>query len=376
MRSLPPEERIILTRIGNEPRYWIRRYFSELQSAHHDTFFDLLDRFKALWEESRLTRIDLCFVLRLDSVGSTTPPHTITDLIGLQREQQAAQYRAVFEVDLQGKIIGSIDIGSEIEPVAVRQLSQIEEAAVFWLGPEFEIFCKGFPWTPKHKSEVLREIKSKKRRSVLSMTDYMAVLNTHFEQHVRDEARMKYWFKRNELLQPSPEELFQQSLWSFIDSEVETLEVSREPMFKDASRCDIKVIAENLDLYFIEVKWIGKSAVRKRDKDTVVGTPPHKFTVARAIDGAYQTKLYIEKNNSTEYDNRIRLGIYLVYDAYDPPQTPIAYGSEIDGFVLLKPVEFSLLSVAPSRATKGIAQAKGLVRKSARGRTHRRTSGN
>jgi hypothetical protein len=366
MKSLPSEERTILNRIGDEPRYWIRQYFSELQSAHHDAFFDLLDRLKALWEESRSTRIDLCFVLRLSPVESTTPPHIITDLIGLQREQQAANGQAVFEIDLQGKIVGSIDIGSEIEPVAVRQLSQIQNVAVFWLGPEFQIFCKGFPWTPKHKREVLREIKSKKRRSMLSMTSHMTVLNTHFEQYVRDEARMKYWFKRNKLLQPSPEALFQQSLWSFIDSEVETLEVSREPMFKDASRCDIKVIAENLDLYFIEVKWIGKSAVRKQDSDTVVGDPPHEFPVARAIDGAYQTKLYIEKNNSTEYDNRIRLGIYLVYDAYHPPRTPIAYGSDIDGFVLLKPVEFSLISIPPSRATKGIARRKGLVKKSTR----------
>lgn len=376
MRLLPPEERIILDRIGNEPRYWIRQYFSELQSAHHDTFFDLLDRFKALWEDSRLIRIDLCFVLRLNPSESTVPPHTIADLIGLQREQQAAKHRSVFEVDLNGQIVGLIDIGSEIEPVAVRQLSQIEKVAVFWLGPEFEIFCKGFPWTPQHKKEVLREIKSKKRKSVLSMTNYMTVLNTHFEQYVRDEARMKYWFKPNELLQPSPEKLFQQSLWSFIDLEVETLEVSREPMFKDASRCDIRVIAENFDLYFIEVKWIGKSAVRKRHSDIIVGAPAHRFTVARAIDGAYQTKLYIEKNNSTEYDNRIRLGIYLVYDAYAPPQTPIAYGAEIDQFVLLKPVEFSLISIAPSRATKGIAQAKGLVKRLARGRPRKRTSSN
>lgn len=362
MISLSAEDRKILNRISDEPRYWIRHFFPELQTEHHDAFSDLVDRLKGLWKDIRATRIDLCFALRITRADLEKPQRSIDNVIDLQRQQQKAGNRCVFEIDLVGNVLEVIELDSEVEPVIVRNLSQLKKVAVFWVGADFQIYCKGHPWSPKHKIEVLREIKSKKRDSLLSMTEYETVLRTHYEQCVRDEARVKYWFKRNELLQPSPEAIFQLSLWSFIDREVEWIEVAREPMFKDASRCDIKVITDNLDIYFIEIKWIGKSAVRKRDGDTVVAKPPHEFPVERAIDGAYQTKAYIDKNNAIEYDSRIRLGIYLVYDAYNPPQIPINYGKEIDDCVLLRPIEFALRSIPPSRATKGIAKAKGLVR--------------
>jgi hypothetical protein len=362
MSPLTPDEKKTLRRIADDPTYFIRYYFKELESKSHDGFFDLMDRLKAVWQDIRETRIDLCFVLNLEPAQGTIATQAIEDAAALQNSQQQAAGKRVFEIDLAGNVIGFLDFEDEAEPVALRELSRSRGIVAFWLGPDFDIFCKGYVWTPKNKKAVLREIKSRKRRKLLSMTDYTNVLRTHFENFVRDEARVKYWFTQNELLQPSPENIFQQSLWSFIDLEVDCIEAEREPMFKDSSRCDIKITTENYDIYFIEVKWIGKSAVKKRKTKNIEGADPHEFDVGRAIDGAYQTKTYIEKNNSTEYENRIKLGIYLVYDAYSPPQVPIDYGDEIRKYVLLKPVEFPLFSISPSKATKGIAKNKGLTK--------------
>jgi hypothetical protein len=362
MKPLTIEEKQTLNRIADEPRYWIQRHFKDLHVDRADEFFDLVDRLKAVWAAARNNRIDLCFALTIQPEKAASGL-SIASHPELQRQQLDSGNQLIYEIDLKGNILDSLNLGSEIETTAVQQFSQIREIALFYLGADFHIFCKGHPWNPKHKDQVLREIKSRKRKALLSMSNFRQVLSTHFDQYVRDEARVKYWFKRNSLLHPAPESIFQQSLWSFIDLEVECIEAIREPMFKDNNRCDIKVIAENFDLYFIEIKWIGKSAVKKRKKDIIDGTNPHEFKVERAIEGAYQTKTYIDKHNSVEYDNRVRLGIYVVYDAYSPPRTPIDYGPEIRDYVLLRPIEFQLSSATASAATKGIAAAKGLVAK-------------
>src|SRR5438105_3454299 len=137
MNQLSPEERRILRRIADEPTYWIRQYFPELQSTYHDVFFELVDRLKALWQNVRPTRIDLCFALRMEITQGC--PQTIDDTMELQRLQQEANRRRVFEIDLAGNIVGQIDCEAEIEPVAAQQLSRGRNIALFWLGPDFQI---------------------------------------------------------------------------------------------------------------------------------------------------------------------------------------------------------------------------------------------
>lgn len=255
-------------------------------------------------------------------------------------------------------MIGELDVEDEIDPSAIRMLSTMREAVVFWLGPELEILCKGITWNPKHKLEILRDIKSKRRYQLLSMDNYREVLTIHFEQHLRDEARTSYWFQKNKLLNPNPEKIFQKSLLAFLTDEVDC-NADREPMFKDGSRCDVRVVLDDYDMFFIEIKWIGFSAVKRNN--TVTGNHPNEFRVDRAIDGAFQTKRYIDKNNQSQFDHRIRLGIYLLYDAYPKPVIPIDYGKEIQDCVLLDIMEFALVSESPSIETKGIAKRKGLI---------------
>ena len=251
----------------------------------------------------------------------------------------------------------------EIEPASLMALSQKRQAVFFWLGPDFRIYCNGYLWDDRNKLEILKEIKSKKRDRFLSMSDYHKVLDTHFRQCLCDEARVLYWFpgKKNQVLQPLPERIFQKSLWEFLDREVEG-QVDREPMFKDESRCDIRILVD-YDIYFIEIKWIGRTAKRLHDRAIVTAEAEEatEFRTNHAIDGAYQTKQYIERNNSVEYDNRIKLGIYVVYDAYPEPRTPIDYGDEIRRFPLLEVKEYQLVSKSPSVETKNIAKRKGLV---------------
>lgn len=356
--SLSTDELNKIQRLAEEPFYWVRGIVPEVKEWD-DEFFDLIDKIKQIWDQAKQTRINLAFELKWEIEKGELDALTIFDIPTLQGKQNGSNSTLIFQVDLKGKVIGEIDIRNEIDPAAISALSQMRQVVIFWLGPDLEIFCKGQKWIPKNKREILKDIKSKRRNRILSMDDYGLVLRTHFEQCIRDEGRDIYWFEKNKILQPTPEEIFQRSLWRFLNDEVDC-NADREPMFKDGSRCDVRVFLENFDMFFIEIKWVGYSAVKHRD-NTIDAKVPNEFGVDRAIDGAFQTKRYIEKNNSPDFDHRIRLGIYLVYDAYPAPVTPINYGDEIKSCALLEVFEFHLVSHSPSVETKGIAKRKGLV---------------
>src|SRR5260221_13144470 len=99
-----------------------------------------------------------------------------------------------------------------------------------------------------------------------------------------------------------PELKFQRSLYEFINREVDCVLVDREPMFRDNGRCDLRIFLENFDVYFIEIKWVGFSAVRKRDAPIITGEEKREYGAERAIAGAYQTKFYIDNNNDEASD--------------------------------------------------------------------------
>ncbi|MSP12337.1 MAG: hypothetical protein EXR62_05195 [Chloroflexi bacterium] len=359
---LSEEELHELNRIADEPFYWIRKYVPEARDWEEE-FYTLVDNIKGIWKECRINRINLSFALTWQITDDDSNPLKIMDYSELQKMQNSNNSELIFVIDIRGKIIDSIKIDQEITHVSIRHISQIRQIVIFWIGPEFQVFCQGFTWTPQNKGEVLREIKSKRRENLLSMDDIKSVIDTHFNQYILDEARVNYWFdgKKNSILMPTPERIFQKSLWDFLNREVDCT-ADREPMFKDGSRCDIRIIVDySSDLYFIEIKWIGRSAKRHPDKLEISAQDPFEFDVARAIDGAYQTKKYIEKNNSIGYDQRIKLAVYLVYDAYPNPVTPINYGSEIKESPLLEILEYRLVTFSPSVETRGIAKRKGLA---------------
>jgi hypothetical protein len=358
MRStLSTDELRNLRIVAEDPFYWARVLVPEIKERE-DEFYDLVDNMKRLWEQSKPARINLAFAIKWEPATLGSEMKTMDDLSILQRKQVEAHSSLIFEIDLAGRVVGEIDCEEEIDPISVNVLSKIRQIVIFWIGPELEIFCNGLPWTAKHKREILKDIKSKRRDQLLSMENYQEVLQLHFDQFVRDEATVDYWFERNKLLLPTPEKIFQKSLWRFLRDEVDCI-ADREPMFKDGSRCDVRIFVDDFDMYFVEIKWIGFSA--RRRKSTVIAKPATEFKVARAIDGAFQTKDYIEKNNNQYFDHRIRLGIYLVYDAYPKPRTPIDYGKEIRDCALLQICEFPLASQPPSKVTKGIAKRKGLI---------------
>jgi hypothetical protein len=351
--DLTSEEKQTIARIADEPFYWLRQMVPELKSSE-DEFFDLLDQLKASWEEARVNRINLCFVLELNPT-SDAGSNNISQVAQLQKKQNESNSRLIFSIDIKGSVTGETDMGSEIEPSSVTALSQMRKAIVFWLGSELEIICGGVLWNPKNKAEVLKEIKSKKTNLLLKMDNHRAVLTTHYQQYLRGEAGVFYWFtgKKNEVLKAGPERIFQKSLCSFLRTQVDCI-ADPEPMFKDSSRCDVRVFVD-YDLYFIEIKWIGYCAVKKKNSAIISAEEPYEVPVDNAIAGAYQTKLYIENNNSIEYDNKIKLGIIVVYDAYSPPESPIDYPSNIKDFPLIDTIDFSLVELPPSVKAKQLA---------------------
>jgi len=183
------EEKQFFNRVANEPFFWIRKYVEEVKHCEEE-FFSLVDTLKRIWEECRIYRIDLGFALRICIEENPQTSLTISDYKKLQKQQNESNSTLIYEVDLVGNILGEIDLGQEIEPFAVMNFSKMRDNVVFWLGHELQIFCKGYEWVPKNKQDILKEIKSKRREKLLSMGNYRAVLDKHYEQCIRDEARV------------------------------------------------------------------------------------------------------------------------------------------------------------------------------------------
>lgn len=345
-----------MKRVADEPFYWVRENCPEVK-PWDDEFYDLVDNIKDVWEKCHVSRVDLCFILKLEITTKTGSTKTIRDYTELQKRQNHAHSYLVFEIDLTGNIIDEIDTKQEIEPVSAMILSTTRNAVVFWLGPDLEIFCHGVPWNPKNKAEILKDIKLRKRDRLQPMENYPVVLKTHHEQYLLS-AGVTYWFegRKNEVLVPRPERKFQYSLYMFLKDSVEGV-VDLEPMFKDYSRCDVRVLLDNFDIYFIEIKWIGYCAVKKKGEQIISAEKPAEFKAESAVAGAIQTKIYIDKNNNIDYDNRIRMGIVVVYDAYPVPKT-IKYPKEVRDHPLIDTLHFPLVTAPPSVVSKSIAKAR------------------
>jgi hypothetical protein len=344
------EEQRLMDRVADEPFYWIRKNVPEVKNWE-DEFSDLVDHIKDVWDKCRITRINLCFIIKWTLSPRTSYTQSIDDYLALQKRQNDVGSTLIFEIDLNANIVDEIDTRREIETTSVRLLSQSRNAVVFWLGPDMDIFCSGVPWNPQNKLEVLRDIKSRRRDRLLSMENHRDVLQIHYEQYLL-RSGVNYWFegRKNEVLVAKPERRFQDSLYIFLRDSVDGV-VDLEPMFKDYSRCDVRVLLDNLDLFFIEIKWIGYCAGKVRGKSVISAEKVSEFSVNKAIAGARQTKIYVDKNNSIQYENRIKMGILVVYDAY-PVSKPIRYPKEIRIHPLLDTLQFPLVTNPPSVVSK------------------------
>jgi hypothetical protein len=186
----------------------------------------------------------------------------ISDVELIQKQQNLANSQLIFEVDLDGTVLDVTDVHSEIERTSIMILSNTRSAVIVWFGEDLDVFCNGMIWNPNNKANTLKEMKLKKR-DLFPLTDYRKILRIHYEQYIRGEAGVNYWFqgKKNKILLNSPEVIFQKNLYMFLKNDCEC-DAALEFMFKDSSRCDVKATVD-YDIYFFEIKWIGFSATKK-----------------------------------------------------------------------------------------------------------------
>src|SRR5687768_8927345 len=101
--DLTTEEKQTIARIADEPFYWLRQMVPELKNSE-DEFFDLLDQMKASWEEARVNRINLCFVLELNPTSDAVS-NNVSQVAQLQKKQNEANSRLIFSIDIKGSVI-------------------------------------------------------------------------------------------------------------------------------------------------------------------------------------------------------------------------------------------------------------------------------
>jgi|SRR5215213_5250015 len=351
------EEATKLKRVGDEPWYWLRENVPEVGPWERE-FYDLLENIKVLWEQYRVNRINLAFLVNWSTASTSSGSQHIKDVSMIQKKQNAGNSQFIFEINLEGFVRDEIDMGTEIDPTMIAVFSQARDAVIIWFGDSLDILYKGMKWNPKNKAETLKEMKLKKRDKLMPLIDYKKILDIHYQEYIRGEAGVDYWFqgKKDKILLNSPERIFQKNLFMFLKNDCEC-DAALEPMFKNSSRCDVRASID-YDIYFFEIKWIGLCATKKENTDVISAENPREESIKNAIAGAYQTKTYIEQNNSVQYDNKIKMGIVVVYDGYSPPQTPIDYPAEIRDFPLLDTAEYQLVTLTPSALGKQLAKQK------------------
>lgn len=114
-----------------------------------------------------------------------------------------------------------------------------------------------------------------------------------------------------QLLANKPEELFREDLRNFIKRKMKVV-VTREDMLENLDRLDIKIYDEaGRDLYFIEVKWVGKSINAAGDGYGV------KYEEKPRInsDAVVQVVEYIDE--LMKDNQNIKIGYLAVFDARD-----------------------------------------------------------
>ena len=142
-------------------------------------YLTLIDVLQTQWFDIEEYRIPLCLLMEFDAcqdVDESLP--TIQLLPLLQQSNQ--EPKTVFVIDIKGNIKKTINLKGDAEPNSAMLLSQKLNSIVFWLGKDFNIYCKGFTWNPKNKDELLRDFKSRRRRNILQMDNYDKVLDEHF----------------------------------------------------------------------------------------------------------------------------------------------------------------------------------------------------
>ena len=172
------EESQYLSRVSDEPWLWLRNNFPEAKEWE-DELFDLIDHIKNAFDETRKFRITICFAVELTLEDNNNYDLHIDDYGELIKIENASNSTTIFVINLRGKVVGKLRTEKEILPNDAAHISQIRELLIFWLNTKIEIYCKGFPWNPRNRQAVQKEIKSKQRTTLLSMDDYEKVLDTN-----------------------------------------------------------------------------------------------------------------------------------------------------------------------------------------------------
>lgn len=127
-----------------------------------------------------------------------------------------------------------------------------------------------------------------------------------------------------QLLRNKPEDSFRDDLRMFLKEKMKVNFASKEAMLESMKRLDIVMLDQDgEDLYFIEVKWVGKSIHETGKKIGTSYTASHVMPNAFVQSASYITELIEEGVN-------LKIGYLAVFDARDEALPDTGKGMTID----------------------------------------------
>jgi hypothetical protein len=138
-------------------------------------------------------------------------------------------------------------------------------------------------------------------RGTLPIENYRTMIQRHYEKEIVGQSGLIYWDNKTKWeLVAKPEQHFRKRLLNFITDYISNGHVEEES-YTAGDRTDIKVIERHSgDIYYIEIKWVGKSKGVNYD-----GKTAHD----KANEGINQLHTYVKS------ENKCVKGILVVYDA-------------------------------------------------------------
>lgn len=198
---------------------------------------------------------------------------------------------------------------------SIFELSQLFNSTfIYGYGGKYDIYHEGMLIQPSCCVD-LSFIHNKVLSRIKPISNYEELINDHFAQCVKHSQATDHWDNKDKrILRSSPEDIFKNSLWYYLYMFSEdTNNVIAEYPLRSGNRIDIYVQSRNNEVYFFEIKVLGKYYTENDN-----GYSEYKDN--RVHHGLNQAIVYINEFKDNSQD--IEKAELIIYDAREK-QEPI-----------------------------------------------------
>ena len=264
---------------------------------------DFLNRFYRCFTSSEFIEVELNYPFCIRLVENSFSSNSV-NLLSINNLLQ------IIDNQINNNLFQIVFKGNQIENAEKKYIEDIPNASLysknedcillFFNGKQVTFFVNGIP------IEFIPNILTYKRTGVsngkeLPIAEYKILINRYSKNEIQ-KGRFDYWWldKQNFLLIGSPEKDFRKQLaWFFREN---TFDIVDEECFVEATanRTDIKVTTVLNEIYYFEIKWLGKNN----------GSNYEGMQAIKTVNGGFE-----QLNDYLKINKNALCGVLVIYDA-------------------------------------------------------------